>query len=202
MVSLSAIFSSLYTRRNPLNMVSAPPRKVYGKRETPSACPTIPPSAPQLPPDLNALPLLQSNLQPSPPPHDEPPRPESPGDDFLAEAFSDSDDDSDSDSDDDRLPYPKFDYDARFRPLQNLDLSKIREPGPGAELCYTLEDFGPDNMKSWCLPDFVSSDIFATVTAGELVYFITEFNEFFWREFTSDTAPSAHDTERTSRLGT
>jgi len=94
--------------------------------------------------------------------------------------FSDSDDDSDSDSDDDRRTYPKFDYDARFRPLQNLDLSQVRDPGPGAEVCYALEDFGPENMKSWCLPDFVSSDVFATVKGEEPVDFITEFNEFFW----------------------
>lgn len=113
------------------------------------------------------------------------PRSESPdntGDDFLVEVFSDSDDDSDSDSDDDRRTYPKFDYDARFRPLEDLDLSKIQDPGPDAEICYTLEDFGPENMKSWCLPDFVSSDVFASVKGGERVSFITELNEFFWRK--------------------
>jgi len=96
------------------------------------------------------------------------------------EIFSDSDDDSDSDSDEDRRTFPKFDYDARFRPLENLDLSAPRNPEPDAELCYILEDFGPDNMKSWCLPDFVSPNVFAVVKGGEPVDFITEFNEFFW----------------------
>ena len=98
------------------------------------------------------------------------------------EIFSDSDDDSDSDSDEDRRTFPKFDYDARFRPLENLDLSAVQDPDPEAEMCYILEDFGPENIKSWCLPDFVSADVFAIVKGGEPVDFITEFNEFFWRE--------------------
>jgi len=96
------------------------------------------------------------------------------------EIFSDSDEDSDSDSDDDRRTVPKFDYDARFRPLENLNLSAVQDPDPEAELCYVLEDFGPENIKSWCLPDFVSADVFAIVRGGEPVDFITEFNEFFW----------------------
>jgi hypothetical protein len=185
MVALSAILSSLSSRRNTLtNMVSAPPRKVFSKQETPSTTTTIP-SVAQLPPNLNpSPPPPQPNLRPSPLPQNDTSRPDSPDtsrDDFLADVF-DSDDDSDSDSDDDRRTYPKFDYDARFRPLESLDLSKIQDPGPEAEICYTLEDFGPENMKSWCLPDFVSSDVFATVKGGERVYFITEFNEFFWCE--------------------
>jgi len=96
--------------------------------------------------------------------------------------FSDSDDDSDSDSDEDRRTVPKFDYDARFRPLENLNLSAVQDLDPEAELCYVLEDFGPENIKSWCLPDFVSAEVFAIVKGGEPVDFITEFNEFFWRE--------------------
>lgn len=118
--------------------------------------------------------------------------------------FSDSDDDSDSDSDEERRTRPKFDYDARFRPLQNLDLDKVQNPGPTAELCYILEDFGSENLKSWCLPDFVPSNLFATVKGGETVDFITEFNEFFWRKFFSFVVIPAtnYDTERTSRLGT
>ena len=98
------------------------------------------------------------------------------------EIFSDSDDDSDSDSDEDQRSFPKFDYDARFRPLENLDLSAAKDPDPEAELCYILEDFGPENIKSWCLPDFVSADVFAIVKGGEPVDFIKEFNEFFWRK--------------------
>ena len=98
------------------------------------------------------------------------------------EIFSDSDDDSDSDSDEDRRTFPKFDYDARFRPLENLNLSAVRDPDPEAELCYVLEDFGPENIRSWCLPDFVSAEVFAIVKGGEPVDFITEFNEFFWRK--------------------
>ena len=97
------------------------------------------------------------------------------------EIFSDSDDDSDSDSDEDRS-FPKFDYDARFRPLERLDLSAVKDPDPEAELCFILEDFGPENIKSWCLPDFVSADVFAIVKGGESVDFIKEFNEFFWRK--------------------
>ena len=185
MVSLSTVFSSLSPRRIPFNMVSAPPRKMFSKQETPSTSLTTPPSLPQLTPKLNAPSPPQPNPQPSLPPQTKIPRPDSPDgsrEEFLADIFSDSDDDSDSDSDDDRRTYPKFDYDARFRPLENLDLSKVEDPGPGAELCYTLEDFGPENMKSWCLPDFVSSDVFATVKGGERVYFIMEFNEFFWRK--------------------
>ena len=99
------------------------------------------------------------------------------------EIFSDSDDDSDSDSDEDRRTFPKFDYDARFRPLENLNLSAVRDPQPEAELCFVLEDFGPENIRSWCLPDFVSADVFAIVKGGEPVDFITEFNEFFWRKW-------------------
>lgn len=117
------------------------------------------------------------------------------------EIFSDSDDDSDSDSDEDHKTYPKFDYDARFRPLQNLDLSATRDPDPDAEVYYILEDFGPENMKSWCLPDFVSPDVFAVVKCGEPVDFITEFNEFFWRESSSFLFVRTRDAERTSRWG-
>ena len=182
MVSLSTVFSTLSPRRA-LPMVSTPTRKAFVKEETPYAPPTTPSPFVQLPPTLNTSP--QPNLQPSPSPQNDAPSPDSPdgsGDDFLADIFSDSDDDSDSDSDDDRRPYPKFDYDARFRPLEHLDLAQVRDPGPGAELCYALEDFGPDNMKSWCLPDFVKSEVFAIVKGGEPVDFITEFNEFFWRE--------------------
>ena len=124
---------------------------------------------------------LQSSLSPqrSTPPSDSP---DDPQEDFLAGIFSDSDDDSDSDSDDDRRPHPKFDYDARFRPLENLDLSLVQDPGYKAEICYTLDDFGPGTMRSWSIPDFVSSDIFPTVKGGERVDFISELNEFFWRE--------------------
>jgi len=120
-----------------------------------------------------SLPLHQNQIS-------SPDSPDGSGDDFLADMFSDSDDDSDSDSDDDRRSFPKFDYDARFRPLENLDLSTARDPDPEAELCYILEDFGPENMRSWCLPDFVSADVFAIVKGGEPVDFVTEFNEFFW----------------------
>ena len=169
-------------------MVSPQTRKLFSKEETPYTSPTPSPSLVQLPPTLNTSPPPQPNLRPSPSLQNESSSPDSPdasGDDFLVDIFSDSDDDSDSDSDDDRRTYPKFDYDARFRPLENLDLSKVRDPGPAAELCYALEDFGPENMKSWCVPDFVSSDVFAIVKGGEPVDFIAEFNEFFWREFLS-----------------
>ena len=57
------------------------------------------------------------------------------------EIFSDSDDDGDSDSDQDRRAYPTFDYDARFRPLECLDVWAVRDQGPEAELRYILEDF-------------------------------------------------------------
>lgn len=183
MVSLSNVLSTLSPRRNLLTMVSTPTRKLASKEET---TPATPPSLVQLPPTLNTSPSPQPNPHPSPSPQNDASSPDSPdgsGDDFLADIFTDSDDDSDSDSDDDRRTYPKFDYDARFRPLENLDLNKVPDPGPTAELCYALEDFGPENMKSWCLPDFVSSDVFAVVKAGEPIDFITEFNEFFWREF-------------------
>lgn len=163
-------------------MVSTPARKFFGKEETPYTTPAVPPPVMQL---TTSTPP-QSNPQQSPSLQGEASSPDSPddsGDDFLADIFSDSDDDSDSDSDDDRRTYPKFDYDARFRPLENLDLSQVRDPGPSAEICYAVEDFGPESMKSWCLPDFVSSDVFATVKGEEPVDFITEFNEFFWRMF-------------------
>jgi hypothetical protein len=183
MVSLSAVLSSLSLRRNPFTMVSTPTRKFFTKEETTYVAP---PNPPQLTPPLRTSPPPLPNPETSAPPQNDPSSPESPdgsGEDFLADIFSDSDDDSDSDSDDDRRTYPKFDYDARFRPLENLDLSGVRDPIPGAELCFALEDFGPENMKSWSLPDFVSSDVFAIVKGGEPVDFITEFNEFFWRTF-------------------
>lgn len=208
MVSLSTVFSSLSPRRNPFTMVSAPPRKVISKQETPSASPPTPPPVPQLPPNLNTSSLSpQPNLQPSPSPQTQTSplpadSPDSPQEKFLAD-ISDSDDDTDSDSDDDRRDsQPKFDYDARFRPLENLDLSIIPNPGPEAETCYTFENFGPESMRNWCLPDFVSSDVFATVKAGERVYFITEFNEFFWRECLPMLIVVVIFAERTSRLGT
>jgi hypothetical protein len=182
MVSLSAVLSSLSSRRNLYAMVSTPARKLFSKEETPYTPPPAPPSVVQLPSTLHT----SSPTQPDPEtPPDEAPSPDSPdgaGDDFLMEIFSDSDDDSDSDSDEDRRVFPKFDYDARFRPLEHLNLSTVRDPEPEAELCYVLEDFGPENLKSWCLPDFVSADVFAIVKAGESVGFITEFNEFFWRK--------------------
>lgn len=164
-------------------MVSTPTRKVFSKEETPYTPPPNPPSLVQYPTSPDTSPPPQPNPTTPSVPQMEPSSPDSPdgsGDDFLADIFSDSDDDSDSDSDDDRRTYPKFDYDARFRPLQGLDVSDVREPDPGAEPCFALEDFGPENMKSWCLPDFVSSDVFALVKGGEAVDFITEFNEFFW----------------------
>lgn len=187
MVSLSTVFSTP-RRRRALPMVSTHTRKVFVKEETPHAHPPAPPPLVRLPPTLNTSPFPQPNLQPSPSPQNDTPGPDSPdssGDDFLAAIFSDSDDGSDSDSDDDRRPYPKFDYDARFRPFEHLDLSQVRDPGPGAELCYALEDFGPDNMKSWCLPDFVNSEVFTVVKGGEPLDLITEFNEFFCRGFLS-----------------
>lgn len=164
-------------------MVSPPTRKNFSKEETPYATPTTSPSLVQPTTTLYTSTPQQLNPRPSLSLRNEASGPDSPdtsGEDFLADIFSDSDDDSDSDSDDDRRTYPKFDYDARFRPLQNLDLSQVRDPGPGAELCYALEDFAPENMRSWCLPDFVSSDVFAIVKGGEPVDFITELNEFFW----------------------
>lgn len=164
-------------------MVSPQTRKPLSKEETRYTTHTTPPSLVQLPHTLKTSPSPQPNPRPSPSVQTESFSPDSPdayADDFLADIFSDSDDDSDSDSDDDRRTYPKFDYDARFRPLENLDLSKVRDPGPAAELCYALEDFGPESMKSWCVPDFVSSDVFAIVKGGEPVDFLTEFNEFFW----------------------
>jgi len=137
------------------------------------------------PPALITSPPPQLKPETPPLPQNEVSSPDSPDgsgdDDFLAEIFSDSDDDSDSDSDEDRRTFPKFDYDARFRPLENLDLSASPDPDPEAELCYVLDDFGPENIKSWCLPDFVSAEVFAIVKGGEPVDFITEFNEFFWR---------------------
>jgi hypothetical protein len=194
-MSLSAVFSSLSPRRNVFTtMVSPYVRKVVSKEETPHTSPSTtppppvvqfapsPPNNTPLPPQSNPLPP-PTPPPPSPPPQQEASSPDSAdgsGDDFLADIFSDSDDDSDSDSDDDRRTYPKFDYDARFRPLEGLNLSEVREPNRGAELCYALEDFGPENMKSWCLPDFVSSDVFAVVKGGDAVDFIEEFNEFFW----------------------
>ena len=183
MVSLSALFN-LY-RRNLSAMVPTLARKSSSKEETPHTTCPAPPSPAQRPPTVNPPAPPKSNPEPPPPiPRNDTSGPDSPddtGDDFLMEIFSDSDDDSDSDSDEDRRTFPKFDYDARFRPLENLDLSAPRAPEPGAELCFILEDFGPDNMKSWCLPDFVSPDVFAVVKGGEEVDFITEFNEFFWR---------------------
>ena len=137
------------------------------------------------PPALITSPPPQLKPETPPLPQNEVSSPDSPDgsgdDDFLAEIFSDSDDDSDSDSDEDRRTFPKFDYDARFRPLETLDLSASPDPDPEAELCYVLDDFGPENIKSWRLPDFVSAEVFAIVKGGEPVDFITEFNEFFWR---------------------
>ena len=195
-MSLSAVFSSLSPRRNVFTtMVSPYARKVVSKEETSHVPPSTTPPPPvvqPVPPSLNTP--LPPQPNPSPPPPPPPPSPppqeasspdsaDGSGDDFLADIFSDSDDDSDSDSDDDQRTYPKFDYDARFRPLEGLNLSEVMEPDRGAELCYALEDFGPENMKSWCLPDFVSSDVFAVVKGGDAVDFIEEFNEFFWRKF-------------------
>jgi len=187
MVSLPALFTSLSPRRNIFTMVSAPVRKLFSKGETPLTTPSpAPPSPAQLQPTLNTSPLPPPIPEPLPLPQNDASSPDSPdgsGDDFLADIFSDSDDDTDSDSDEDRRTFPKFDYDARFRPLQKLDLSAVWDPDPEAEMCYILEDFGPENMKSWCLPDFVSTDVFAVVKGGEPVDFIREFNEFFWREY-------------------
>jgi hypothetical protein len=165
-------------------MVSTPARKLFSKEETPYTSSSTPPSVVQLPPTLNTSlpPKLNPETQRSLPQDETPDSPDGSGDDFLMEIFSDSDEDSDSDSDDDRRTVPKFDYDARFRPLENLNLSAVQDPDPEAELCYVLEDFGPENIKSWCLPDFVSADVFAIVRGGEPVDFITEFNEFFWRK--------------------
>ena len=184
MVSLSAVFSSLSPRRHLSTMVSTPTRRLFSKEETTYTPPSAPPSLLQLPPTPSTPSPTPPNPETLPPTQNEVSSPDSPdgsGDDFLMEIFSDSDDDSDSDSDEDRRTVPKFDYDARFRPLENLNLSAVRDPDPEAELCYVLEDFGPENIKSWCLPDFVSADVFAIVKGGEPVDFITEFNEFFWR---------------------
>lgn len=185
MVSLSAVLSSLSPRRPLLAMVSTPARKLFSKEETSYTPPPPPPAVLQLPPTRTTSPPARPDSETHPPSQDEAPSPDSPddsADDFLMEIFSDSDDDSDSDSDEDRRTFPKFDYDARFRPLENLNLSAVRDPDPEAELCYVLEDFGPENIRSWCLPDFVSADVFAIVKGGEPVDFITEFNEFFWRK--------------------
>lgn len=205
MVSLSALFYSLSPRRNLFAMVSTPTRKLFSKEETPYSSPSTPPSLVQLPPTLNASPPPPRPNPESPPlPQNDVSGPDSPdgsADGFLMEIFSDSDDDSDSDSDEDRRSFPKFDYDARFRPLEHLDLSAVEDPDPEAELCYILEDFGPENIKSWCLPDFVSADVFAIVKGGEPVDFIREFNEFFWRQssFLFLSIGVANDAERTSR---
>lgn len=202
MVSLSAVFSSLSPRRTLFTMVSAPTRKLFSKEETSyTTTPTTPPSVVQLPSTLNSSPTHSKETLPLS--QNEAPSPDSPddsADDFLMEIFSDSDDDSDSDSDEDRRTFPKFDYDARFRPLENLNLSAVRDPQPEAELCYVLEDFGPENIRSWCLPDFVSADVFAIVKGGEPVDFITEFNEFFWRKWFPQPYATC-DAEWTSRQG-
>ena len=185
MVSLSNIFAPLSPRRNIFTMVSTPTRKFFGKEETPYSPPPTPPTPIQLPPTLNPSPPPKSNLETPPlPQNTEASSLDSPdgSGDLLMEILSDSDDDSDSDSDEDRRSFPKFDYDARFRPLENLDLSAVKDPDPEAELCFILEDFGPENIKSWCLPDFVSPDVFAIVKTGEPIDFIKEFNEFFWRK--------------------
>ena len=161
-------------------------------KETPYTPPTTttPPPVVQLaPPSSNTTALPQPN-PPSPPSQKGASSPDSvdgSADDFLVDAFSDSD------SDDDQRAPPRFDYDARFRPLEGLNLSEVRKPDREAELCYAVEDFGPENMKSWCLPDFVPPDVFAVVGGGDAVDFIEEFNEYFWRKFLL-TQPSQRPT--------
>ena len=177
MVCLSAVFSFLFPRGNIPTMVSAPARELSSKDETPH---TASPAAPSLVLPLPALitsPPPQFKPEASTLPQNEVSSPDPPDgsgdDDFFAETFYDSGED--------RMTSPKFDYDAHFRPLENLELSASPDPDPEAELCYVLDDFGPENIKSWCLPDFVSAEVFAIVKGGEPVDFITEFNEFFWR---------------------
>lgn len=112
-------------------------------------------------------------------------KPDSPngsGDDFLTNIFSNSHDSGDSDSDNDRQPYTELDYDAQFWPLEHLDLAQVQDPSPGAELCYALEDFGPDNMKS-CVSQISSSPRSLQSSMAANLSISSEFKEFFWWSF-------------------